>query len=158
MEVTTIKMSLKLSKETAAGWRGLELGAEATIAKTESLEASASALYGQLRGEFAKLWNANGLTASDANPEPITPEPVVTVETKRVEEAKTEPATDTDAPATDAQIRMIFGKAKEMGLPSKTVREIALAAYGVNVDNLTKWAASQFISSLKNHRIPAKAS
>ncbi len=147
MEITTIKMSMKLSKETPAGWRGLELGAEATLSPRDPFSDATEQLYSQLRAEFTKLWNHNGITETHQE----QPEANVTITTKN-EEPKREPRTITHGdyadPATDAQIRMIFGKAKAAGLPPKVLRDMVLNDYGVAIDNLNKKQASEIIKSL----------
>ena len=163
MQVVTIKMSLKLSKETPAGWRGMELGAEATLAPHEDVTTAMAALYGQLRSEFVKLWGANGIAnGSNGNGHKQEPAPEVavgmaTVETKaapapepsKAEQPKQEPKpTPNEEPATPQQIKCIFGKAKAAGLPNSTVREMALSSYGVPIDSLTKKQAGAFITAL----------
>ena len=69
MEITSISLTLKLSREVARGtWRGLELGAEASLAPNEQAEIAVQELYGTLRSEFARLWSANGNGKTEQTP------------------------------------------------------------------------------------------
>ena len=161
----TIKMSLKLSKETPQGWRGLELGAEASLAPFEDVTTAAPKLYAQLRSEFAKLWNANGITTKQQPRDDIEQFQLLSCGHLESEncDCNQEPEVQTtisvaDEPhVTEKQIGKIFALAGQLSYANSFIADMCANRYGKkDVDYLTRSQASNLIDYL-NEKLEVEA-
>jgi hypothetical protein len=62
MKITTISAAFRFSKDTGAGWKVIELGAEATLDSEEDWHLAQQGLYSSLTAQLRTLWGRNGVT------------------------------------------------------------------------------------------------
>jgi hypothetical protein len=73
MQVTSVRASVKVSKELEGAWKTIELGGEAEVSPFEDWKDCQTALYGELVGQVKTLWNGNS-KIDNGKPEVNKPE------------------------------------------------------------------------------------
>jgi hypothetical protein len=60
MQVTTVSAAVRFSKDTGAGWKVIELGAEASIAPDEDWHICQQGLFANLAAQLKAVWGSKG--------------------------------------------------------------------------------------------------
>jgi hypothetical protein len=56
MKITTISAAVRFSKDTGAGWKVIELGAEASLESGDDWHQAQQSLYASLTAQLRELW------------------------------------------------------------------------------------------------------